>query len=280
MIMLKLIVNPSIFLFNFYYTFPIDSCFHSSSLEEGHFLKFAQQDPIGLLRQTTWRLLRLYPDGFRQDSSNLNPVYAWNFGIQLAALNYQSSDDMMALCFGKFLDNGGCGYILKPNYILNAEQIEFNPWDCQINFDYPQTLTITIISGQFLPRSNLKTSDIPDPFIKISTHGLRCDEQTHQTQVVKDNGFDPIWNETFQFRIRFPQMCLLYFSVIDHDILLSNERMAYFCAPVTMIQQGYRHIHLRANNNDASYSTLFVYIDIQSDNEDDDNDETIIRTRF
>jgi len=186
---------------------------------------------------------------------------------------------MMALCFGKFLDNGGCGYVLKPNYLLDAEHIEFNPWDCQINFDYPQTLRITITSGQFLPRSNLKTSDIPDPFIQISTHGLHCDEQTHQTRVIKDNGFDPIWNETFEFRIRFPQMCLLYFSVIDHDIL-SNDRMAYFCAPVTMIQRGYRHIRLRATNNDPSYSTLFVYIDIQSDDDDDNNNENIIRTRF
>ena len=250
-------------------------------MEEGHLLKFAQQDPVGLLRQTTWRLLRSYPDGFRQDSSNQNPVFAWNFGVQLAALNYQANDDMMALCFGKFLDNGGCGYILKPNYLRNVEKVAFNPWDCQIDLDYPQTLTITIISGQFLPRSNLKSSDIPDPFVKISTHGLRCDERKYETHVIQNNGFDPIWNETFQFHIRFPQMCLLYFSVMDQDVVLADERMAYFCAPVTMIQRGYRHIRLRENNNDASRSTLFVHIDIQSDSEDDDdNDKSIVRTRL
>jgi hypothetical protein len=278
MIMLKHIVSSSLFFFSIKFSFKnihIDSSFHSSSLAENHFFKFSQNDPIGLVQQTTWRLLRLYPDGFRQDSSNANPVHAWNFGIQMVALNYQNDDDMTALCYGKFLDNGGCGYILKPNYLINAQMTEFNPWNCQINFDYPQTLTITIISGQFLPRSNLKTSDIPDPYVRISTHGLSCDEQLYKTKVINNNGFDPIWNETFQFRIKFPQICLIYFSVMDNDALTHDDRISYFCSPVTMIQAGYRHIHLRSNNNDPTYSTLFVYIDIQND-----NDENIIRTRF
>jgi hypothetical protein len=244
-------------------------------LAENHFYKHAQHDPIGLVRQTTWRLLRLYPDGFRQDSSNPNPINAWNSGIQMVALNYQSYDDMMALCYGKFLDNGGCGYILKPNYLLNAEKIQFNPWNCQKNFDNPQILTITIISGQFLPQSNHKTLDIPDPYVRISTHGLTDDEHVKKTKFIDNNGFNPIWNETFQFRIRFPQLCLIYFSVMDHDVVTHDNRLAYFCSPVTMIQTGYRHIYLRANNNDLTYSTLFVHIDIQND-----NDENIIRTRL
>ena len=171
---------------------------------------------------------------------------------------------MMALCYGKFLDNGGCGYILKPDYLLNASKREFNP-EWPIDVDQPQTFTITIISGQFLPRSNRKTSDIPDPYVQISTHGLSCDTQTQETQVIDDNGFNPRWNETFQFRIRFPQMCLLYVAVMDKDRVFANSRMAYFCAPVMLINRGYRHIHLRANNNDPIQSTLFVHIDIEED---------------
>ncbi len=253
----------------------IDSSFHSSSLAENHFYKFARNDPIGFVQQTTWRLLRLYPDGFRQDSSNANPVHAWNFGIQMAALNHQNDDDMMALCHGKFLDNGGCGYILKPNYLIDAEKTKINPWDCQINYDLPQTVIITIISGQFLPRSTSKTTDIPDPYVQISTHGLFCDEKIQKTKVIDNNGFDPTWNETFQFHIRFPQMCLIYFSVMDSDALTQDDRIASFCSPLSMIQTGYRHIQLRSNNNDLTYSTLFVHVNIQ--NEDNEN---IIHTRL
>ncbi|CAF5104801.1 unnamed protein product, partial [Rotaria sp. Silwood1] len=97
-------------------------------------------------------------------------------------------------------------------------------------------LTITIISGQFLPRSSLTTKDIPDPYVRISTHGLLCDQQTQQTQTIDNNGFDPMWNETFEFRIRFPQMCLIYFSVLDYDMMSGDDRIAYYSAPVTMIQ--------------------------------------------
>ncbi|CAF4014958.1 unnamed protein product, partial [Rotaria sordida] len=42
--------------------------FHSSSLAEKIFLKYAQRDPLDLILQTTWRILRVYPDGLRQDS--------------------------------------------------------------------------------------------------------------------------------------------------------------------------------------------------------------------
>jgi phosphatidylinositol phospholipase C delta len=209
-------------------------------LAENRFDKLAQTDPVSLVQQTTWRLLRLYPGGLRQDSSNPNPVHGWNFGLQMVALNYQNEDDMMALCYGKFLDNGGCGYILKPDYLTSFEQTRFNPWNTEVLFDYPQTLTITIISGQFLPRSHVKSSDIPDPFVRVSTHGLRCDERMEKTKVVENNGFDPVWNETFQFSIKFPQMCLLYFSVLDYDLLTNDDRLAYFCSPVTIIQPGNR----------------------------------------
>ncbi|CAF0902575.1 unnamed protein product [Rotaria sordida] len=242
------------------------SPYHSSSLAEKTFLKHAENEPLDLILQTTWRLLRVYPDGLRQDSSNLDPISAWNFGVQMAALNYQTDDDRMALYYGKFRDNGCCGYILKPEYLINVEETRFNPLNTQINFDYPQTLTITVISGQFLPRSSAKSKDIPDPYVRISTHGLSCDQKVVKTQVVQNNGFDPVWNETFEFPIKFPQMCLIFFSVLDYDSMSADDRLAYFSAPVTMIQAGYRHITLRANNNDETHSTLFVYVDIQNHN--------------
>ncbi|CAF0885382.1 unnamed protein product [Adineta ricciae] len=260
------------------------SSFQSSSLAENRFYKFAQSDPIGLVQQTTWRLLRLYPGGLRQDSSNPDPIVAWNFGVQMVALNYQNDDDMIALCHGKFLDNGGCGYILKPDYLRHAEDTEFDPWDIGMNFDHSQTVTITIISGQFLPRSNLKSSDIPDPFVRLSTHGMRCDEHVVKTRPIDNNGFDPIWNEQFRFRIKFPQMCLIYFCVMDYDLITNNDRLAYFCSPITMLQTGYRHIRLRANNGDQTHSTLFVRVDIQRDGVYDDDDDydgdNIISTRL
>ncbi len=254
-----------------------DTPFHSSSLVENRFEKISRDDPSSLISQTTWRIIRTYPGGFRQDSSNANPINAWNYGIQMAALNYQNEDDIMPLCYGKFLDNGGCGYILKPNYLIHANETKYNPLDSHLNLDYPQTLTLTIISAQFLFPSNTKTTDILDPYVNISIHGLPCDQQISKTKVIENNGLNPIWNEKFSFKIKYPQMALVHFTIYDYDAFTRDDKLAHFCLPFTMIQTGYRHVHLRAINNDPIHSTLFVHVDIQND---DNNDEDIIYTRL
>jgi hypothetical protein len=53
------------------------------------------------------------------DSSNYDPTPAWSAGNQMVALNYQTSSVPMHLNHGKFRENGGCGYVLKPPYMLS-----------------------------------------------------------------------------------------------------------------------------------------------------------------
>ncbi|CAF1280178.1 unnamed protein product [Rotaria sordida] len=246
---------------------------HSPSLSERELKQVCRSNPIGLIKQTRKCLLRMYPDGLRQDSSNPNPIDAWNIGIQIVALNYQSDDHMMELCYGKFIDNGGCGYVLKPYYLIDIEKSKFNPFDYlkessiilskDIN-ERPQRLILTIISGQFICRSNEKLDDISDPYVIISTHGILCDQQIKKTKFIENNGFNPIWNETFQFDIYFPQMCLVRFDVYDYDIFSHDDQLAYFCLPMTTMQTGYRHIHLKATDHDSTYSTLFVHVAIEN----------------
>jgi hypothetical protein len=221
-------------------------CVHSANLAEKHFDRASQIDPIGLIKQTIKSSLRMYPDGLRQDSSNPNPIHPWNFGVQMVALNYQHDDQQMSLSYGKFLDNGGCGYILKPRYLIDIDKTLFNPLNYLIKppvlgeniLEYPQRLIIKIISGQFLPRANETTKDIPDPYVVISTHGITCDQQSQKTKVIDNNGFDPEWNETFQFDIHFPQMCLVRFDVYDSDTFSRDDRLACFCLPMTTMQMG------------------------------------------
>lgn len=45
---------------------------------------------------------------------------------QIVALNYQTSGFPMRLNDGKFRDNGGCGYLLKP-LVLRQEGLSFDP---------------------------------------------------------------------------------------------------------------------------------------------------------
>src|SRR5690348_6822145 len=107
----------------------LDSYVHSANISENDFNRIVQNNPMSLIKQTTTNSLRMYPDGLRQDSSNPNPINAWNCGIQMVALNYERDDSIMSLLYGKFIDNGGCGYILKPEYLIDIDKTEFNPFN-------------------------------------------------------------------------------------------------------------------------------------------------------
>ena len=43
----------------------------------------------------------------------------WNLGCQMVALNFQTTDLPMQINQGKFRQNGGSGYILKPHFLRN-----------------------------------------------------------------------------------------------------------------------------------------------------------------
>jgi hypothetical protein len=66
------------------------------------------------------QISRIYPGGFRVDSSNYDPVPSWNVGSQMVALNYQTPGLQMQLNDGKFRDNGGCGWVLKPAFLRDT----------------------------------------------------------------------------------------------------------------------------------------------------------------
>jgi hypothetical protein len=73
-------------------------------------------------------LLRIYPRGSRVNSSNYDPVPLWLAGCQLVALNYQAEDRPLMLNRAMFRQNGGCGYVLKPQ-VLRSNQTEPNKGD-------------------------------------------------------------------------------------------------------------------------------------------------------
>jgi len=62
-------------------------------------------------------LSRIYPKGSRVDSSNLDPHRMWAGGCQMVALNFQEAGGSMMHNRAKFQQNGGCGYVLKPELL-------------------------------------------------------------------------------------------------------------------------------------------------------------------
>lgn len=91
---------------------------------------------------------RVYPGMRRIDSSNYDPVRIWNAGVQMAALNYQTPDRPMQLNQGKFLENGGSGYLLRPEFMFEEG---FDIYKApKIN---PVTLTIRVSCNNIINNS-------------------------------------------------------------------------------------------------------------------------------
>ena len=194
----------------------------------------------------------------------------WAAGAQLVALNYQTKDTAMHHNMGMFRNNGKCGYVLKPNYLLPSGMNDVNAKSSAI------LLTVTVISASSLPNpvtsqlpnsgTILKQGDIIDPFVQLTVTGALADHEQHKTRVIDNNGFNPIWNETKTFKITNPDVAILTIELFDSD-LTTSEFIAFSSAPVSCIRQGLRCCQLTDANGkregDFQYASLLVHIKIE-----------------
>lgn len=91
----------------------------SASLSEGKVLSY-MEGGFELPKYTAKRFVKSFPKGLRQDSSNMNPVPSWLCGIQSVAMNFQTAGEYLDLVKGLFSVNGGCGYVLKPDVLIDG----------------------------------------------------------------------------------------------------------------------------------------------------------------
>jgi hypothetical protein len=67
----------------------IDGPNQTSSLSETKVNKLIKSEPASaILHYTSNYLNKIYPAGYRQDSSNFNPLPSWMFGFQIGWLNF------------------------------------------------------------------------------------------------------------------------------------------------------------------------------------------------
>jgi len=219
-----------------------DPVFSVISLGEGKVESLVKSNPSLLNTVTHHKIIRTYPAGFRTDSSNYNPVPCWNHGCQVVALNYQTTKEWMQLNHGRFLDNGGTGYVLKPSFLMSPDH--FGIVNGTVNRTTSKVLKITIISGHQIPKPNdTSKGEIIDPFIKIDVFGVDSDRAEYKTKVIDNNGFNPRWRETCSFKLRVPELAIVRMTVMDHDTT-RDDFIGYYCLPVMSIQDGFRHFPL------------------------------------
>ncbi|XP_035527314.1 1-phosphatidylinositol 4,5-bisphosphate phosphodiesterase delta-1b isoform X3 [Morone saxatilis] len=237
------------------------SFYEMSSFNEGKALTLAEESANAYVRHNVDKLSRIYPAGIRTDSSNYNPVPLWNAGCQIVALNFQTSCPDMDVNQGRFLVNGKNGYILKPAY-MRDRGTEFDPITLtRGDWLKHKTLHVMVISAQQLPKVNQKKSSIVDPLVKVQVYGVPDDVAEKETNPVDNNGFNPTWNENFQFNVYVPDLAMVRFAVEDHDTTSDNEFVGQFTLPFNSLKMGYRHVPLLNKNGDVLPSAgLFIHI--------------------
>lgn len=181
--------HPSIsFFFSTFDTELTDKCYHISSFSEGKALDLITESSEDFVRHTTRQLVRIYPAATRTTSSNFSPFPHWAVGSQVVALNYQTNSKEMRMYRGFFRQNGNCGYVLKPQYLIK------NTFPLPLQHDKLQKyLKVRIISGQYLPKVGENENSIVDPYVTIKILGHSADTFSFRTRVVANNGFNPYW---------------------------------------------------------------------------------------
>ncbi|XP_077604736.1 1-phosphatidylinositol 4,5-bisphosphate phosphodiesterase delta-4 isoform X3 [Crocuta crocuta] len=245
--------------------------YETSSFSETKAKSLIKEAGNEFVQHNAWQLSRVYPSGLRTDSSNYNPQELWNVGCQMVAMNVQTAGLEMDIYDGFFRQNGGCGYVLKPDFLRDA-QSSFHP-ERPVSPFKAQTLLIQVISGQQLPKEDMtKERSIVDPLVRVEIFGIRPDTTRQETSYVENNGFNPYWGQTLCFRVLVPELALLRFVVQDYNWKTRNDFIGQYTLPWTCMQQGYRHIHLLSKDGTSLHpASIFVHICTQEGLEEDES---------
>ncbi|CAL1600178.1 unnamed protein product [Knipowitschia caucasica] len=241
---------------------------HLSSFSESEALRLIKETGVQFVRHNSHQLSRIYPSGQRLQSSNYNPQEMWNAGCHMVALNFQTPGEQMDLNRGRFLQNGQCGYVLKPPFMCRSDST-FNPENVGGGPGHrPLLLTVRIISAQQLPKPEWdKPTSIVDPQVWVEIHGVPIDNDKKKTHYVENNGFNPRWDCTFTFTVHAPDLALVRFMVEDHDYTSSNDFLGQFTLPFTSLRTGYRHVRLmKSDGSNLSPASLFIHLQISKGN--------------
>ena len=216
---------------------------HSCSWSESKLLSQVEEIGRELIAGFAKRhMLRCYPSAKRITSDNYDPSLAWSVGAQMAALNFQADDISMWINRGKFLANGGCGFVRKPEYLIGSKLGPPNVPACTLN------ITVVACSG-WTTFERFHSYETPTTYIRVSLAGSILDNKSCVTSAFsKRKQFgpyaQPFFNETFSFDIFEPRLSTLLFTVHAKESTAHDAFLAQSCFPVTLLRPGTRLVPL------------------------------------
>lgn len=87
--------------------------------------------------------------------------------------------------------------------------------------------------------------------------GAPADEVMRKTNV-KEDTWNPVWNEEFTFPLTIPELALLRVEVHDYDVNEDDDFGGQTCLPVSELRQGLRAVPLFDRKGEKYNSTRLL----------------------
>lgn len=222
---------------------------HRVSLNEEKLEKAVITHGTDIVRFNHRNLMRVYPKATRIDSSNFNPLVGWMHGAQMVAFNMQGHGRPLWLMQGLFKANGGCGYVKKPDFLLDENHV----FDPKKRDRVKKTLKVKVYMGLGwnldFKRTHFDLYSPPDFYVRIGIAGVPADSTMKKTKAIEDNWI-PVWEEEFDFPLTVPELALLRVEVHEFDMSDKDDFGGQTCIPVSELRTGIRALPLHDHKGD------------------------------
>uniref|UniRef100_A0A6N2LTP6 Phosphoinositide phospholipase C n=1 Tax=Salix viminalis TaxID=40686 RepID=A0A6N2LTP6_SALVM len=216
------------------------------SLSEQELEKAAATNGTDVVRFTQNNILRIYPKGTRITSSNYKPLVGWMHGAQMIAFNMQGYGKSLWLMHGMFRANGGCGYLKKPDFLMEKGPNN-EVFDPKRKLPVTKTLKVKVYLGDGwrldFSHTHFDSYSPPDFYTKVYIVGVPADAAKRKTKIIEDN-WSPSWNEEFTFPLTVPELALLRVEVQEYDMSDKDDFGGQTCLPVLDLRPGIRSVPL------------------------------------
>lgn len=215
------------------------------SLGEKAYEKATASHGADIIRFTQRNLLRIFPRSTRITSSNYNPLMGWRYGVQMVAANMQGHGRKLWLTQGMFRANGGCGYVKKPDILMNSDPDKM--FDPKSNLPVKTRLKVTVYMGDGwrfdFRKTHFDKCSPPDFYARVGIAGVAADTRMDQTRVIMDSWI-PMWDHEFEFPLTVPELALLRVEVHESDNHQKDDFGGQICMPVWELRSGIRSVRL------------------------------------
>uniref|UniRef100_A0AAF5D508 1-phosphatidylinositol 4,5-bisphosphate phosphodiesterase n=1 Tax=Strongyloides stercoralis TaxID=6248 RepID=A0AAF5D508_STRER len=237
------------------------------SMNEVRAIELLKNEGEQFVEHNKRQITRVFPKGSRIDSSNFMPLMFFCSACQMVAINFQTPDLPFQINSSFFETNGNCGYVLKPQN-MRKESMKFDPFEThQVENVVPNTLRVTLISGQMLGLLTTKRPLIV--YVEAEMYGIPKDSSKKpfrskgvNLQTFNTRFSNSINDENCQIvfdKIIMPSMAFLRLALLDENNRLLGQRII----PVLGLAPGYKHVMLRnAYNRFIGPISLFAKFEV------------------